>query len=404
VTKAKSKTAPAKKRAAAPVNPDFKRATPLAFSKPTIDEREIEAVTKVLRSGWITAGPETAKFEEELARYTGAKHALTFTSCTAALHLCLAAILEPGDEVITTPITWPATCNAICLAGGKPVFVDVDVKTRAIDIAAIKKAVTKKTKAVVPVHFAGLPVDVDAIRAAAPGAFVLEDGAHAIGTMRKGKQVGPTKDAAAFSFHPIKNVTTGEGGAITTDSDELARKLRLLRWHGVDKDGWKRHHGVGKATYDVEFPGYKQNTTDIQSALGRIQLDRLEGSIKKRGEIAKRYFERLASIEELALPADAAPGDRHAWHLYTVLLESKKIGRDDFIEALKERGIGTGLHFLAAHLLSYYRNTFGYKEGDLPNAEHVGARILSLPMFPDMKLEDVDDVAAAIEAVLVSRG
>jgi dTDP-4-amino-4,6-dideoxygalactose transaminase len=391
------------KAKAPPKTNDWKRATMLPFSKPTIGEEEIAAVVNVLKSGWITAGPETAKFEEEIARYTGAKHALTFTSCTAALHLCLAAILKPGDEVITTPITWPATCNAICLAGGKPVFVDVDVKTRAIDIPSIKRAFTKKTKAVVPVHFAGLPVDVDAIRAAAPGAFVLEDGAHAIGTMRKGKQVGPTLDAAAFSFHPIKNVTTGEGGAITTDSDELARKLRLLRWHGIDKDGWKRHHGVGKATYDVEFPGYKQNSTDLQSALGRIQLGRLEGAIAKRAAIAKRYFERLASIEELSLPADAAAGDRHAWHLYPVLLDSKKIGRDDFIEALKERGIGSGLHFLAAHLLTYYRETFGYAPGDLPNAEHVGERILSLPMFPDMKLEDVDDVAAAIEAVLVSK-
>lgn len=384
----------------------WKRATPLAFSKPTIGEEEIEAVTRVLRSGWITAGPETAKFEEELAAYTGAKHALAFTSCTAALHLILDAVLEEGDEVITTPITWPATCNAICLAGGKPVFVDVDEKTRAIDVEQVRKAFKPgKTKAVVPVHFAGLACDVDALRAAAPGAFILEDGAHAIGTKRKGKMVGPTKDAAAFSFHPIKNVTTGEGGAVTTDSDELARKLRLLRWHGVDKDGWKRHHGVGKASYDVEFPGYKQNTTDIQSALGRIQLGRLEKAIARRAEIAKLYFEKLARFEEISLPADAPKGDRHAWHLFTVLVDTKKIGisRDDFIEALKDRGVGSGLHFLAAHLLTYYRETFGYREGSLPVAEKVGSRILSLPLFPDMKDQDVDDVVRAIESILVSR-
>lgn len=384
----------------------WKRATPLAFSKPTIGEEEIAAVTRVLRSGWITAGPETAKFEEELAAYTGAKHALAFTSCTAALHLILTAILRPGDEVITTPITWPATCNAICLAGGKPVFVDVDERTRAIDVAQVKKAFKPGvTKAVVPVHFAGLASDVDALRAAAPGAFILEDGAHAIGTKRKGRMVGATPDAVAFSFHPIKNVTTGEGGAVTTDSDELARKLRLLRWHGVDKDGWKRHHGVGKASYDVEYPGYKQNTTDIQSALGRIQLGRLEGAIARRGELARLYFEKLAKIDALSLPAEATVGDRHAWHLFTVLVDPKKSGlsRDDFIEALKERGIGSGLHFLAAHLLTYYRETFGYREGSLPVAEKVGSRILSLPLFPDMKDEDVDDVVRAIESILVAR-
>jgi dTDP-4-amino-4,6-dideoxygalactose transaminase len=385
----------------------WKRATPLAFSKPTIGEEEIEAVTRVLRSGWITAGPETAKFEEELAAYTGAKHALAFTSCTAALHLVMAAVLQPGDEVITTPMTWPATCNAICLAGGRPVFVDIDEKTRAISIPQIKKAFKPgKTRAVVPVHFAGLALDLDALRAAAPGAFVLEDAAHALGTKRQGKMIGPTKDAAAFSFHPIKNVTTGEGGAVTTDSDDLARKLRLLRWHGVDKDGWKRHHGIGKVAYDVEFPGYKQNSTDIQSALGRVQLARLEKAIARRTHLANLYFEKLARIEEIALPANATlPGDRHAWNMFSVLVDTKKVGlsRDDFIEALRERRIGSGLHFLAAHLLTYYRETFGYREGSLPVAEEVGARILSLPLFPDMKDEDVDDVVRAIESILARR-
>ncbi len=395
-------------RGSAPQSPGatWKRATPLAFSKPTIGEEEIEAVTKVLRSGWITAGPETAKFEEEIAAYTGAKHALAFTSCTAALHLILAAVLQPGDEVITTPITWPATCNAICLAGGKPVFVDVEEKTRSIDVAQVKKAFKPgKTKAVVPVHFAGLSCNMEALREAAPGAFILEDAAHAIGTRHLRQIVGRTQDAVAFSFHPIKNVTTGEGGAVTTDSDELARKLRLLRWHGVDKDGWKRHHGVGKASYDVEFPGYKQNTTDIQSALGRVQLGRLEKSIERRTLLARRYFEKLARFDELSLPADAPQCDRHAWHLFTVLVDEKKVGmsRDDFIEALKERGIGTGLHFLAAHLLSYYRKTFGYAEGSLPVAEKVGSRILSLPLFPDMKDEDVDDVVRGIESILARR-
>lgn len=390
----------------APVSKDWKRATPLPLSKISLDEREIEAVSRVLRSGWITAGPETAKFEEEIARYTGAKHALTFTSCTAALHLVLAAILEPGDEVITTPITWPATCNAICLAGGKPVFVDVDRTTRAIDIAAVKRAFKPgKTKAVVPVHFAGLPLDIDALEAAAPGAFILEDAAHAIGTKRNGVQVGSTPHAIAFSFHPAKNVTTGEGGAVTTDDEGFARKLRLLRWHGVDKDGWKRHHGVGKASYDVELPGYKQNTTDIQSAIGRIQLERLEGSIARRTELANLYREKLSGIDEIELPAFAKGNDRHAWHLFSVLVDTDKVGisRDDFIEEMKARGIGTGLHFLAAHLLTYYRETFGYKRGDLPVAELVGDRICSLPLFPDMRDEDVTDVARAIESVILSK-
>jgi dTDP-4-amino-4,6-dideoxygalactose transaminase len=385
---------------------DFKRATPLAFNKPTILEDEIQAVEKVLRSGWITAGPETAKFEEELAAYTGAKHAITFTSATAALHIVLEALeLEPGDEVITTPMTWPATCNAICLAGGKPVFVEIEEKSRAIDVAAIRRAFTKKTRAVVPVHFGGLPLDVDAIRAAAPGAFILEDAAHAIGTKRRGKPVGKTSDAAAFSFHPIKNVTTGEGGAVTTDSDDFARKLRLLRWHGIDKDGWKRHHGVGSVTYDVEFPGYKLNTTDIQSAIGRAQLARLDRGIERRAELAKLYYEKLAGISEISLPALAEPGDRHAWNLLTVLVDTAalRMSREDFMGALKERGIGTGLHFLAAHLLSYYRKTFSYKEGDLPVAERVGNRILSLPLFPDMKDEDVSDVVRAIESVIAAK-
>ena len=300
-------------------------------------------------------------------------------------------------------MTWPATCNAICLAGGRPVFVDIDARTRDIDVAAIKKAVTKRTRAVVPVHFGGYPLDVEAIRAAAPGAFVLEDAAHAIGTKRKGRQVGATQDAAAFSFHPIKNVTTGEGGAITTDSDELARKLRLLRWHGVDRDGWKRHHGVGKATYDVEFPGYKANTTDIQSAIGRVQLQKLEAGIMRRAEIAQP----ASGAASPASPRSSWPRPTSAPATGTPGTSSRPRGhrqgadvRDDFMEALKERGIGTGLHFLAAHLLSYYRKTFGYKEGDFPHAERVGDRILSLPLFADMKDEDVTDVVRAIESVI----
>lgn len=375
----------------------------LAFSRPTIGDEEVNAVTRVLRSGWITAGPENAKFEEELAAYCGARHALTFTSCTAALHLALSALeLAPGDEVITTPITWPATVNAIVLAGGRPVFADIDPRTRAIDPEDVRRRVTPRTRAVVPVHFAGLPCDVEAIRAAAPGAFVLEDAAHAIGTRRAGKPVGGTGDAAAFSFHPIKNVTTAEGGAIATNDDALARRLRLLRWHGVDKDGWKRHHGVGGAGYDVELPGYKQNFTDLQAALGRIQLGRLEGAIARRTELAHLYAERLARVEELSLPAFAdRPGDRHAWHLFTVLVNQEKLGltRDELIDALRAKNVGTGLHFLACHLLTYYRERFGYRRGDLPNAERVGDSILSLPLWPDMKDEDVPNVARALEAI-----
>jgi len=370
------------------------RGTLLPFSRPSIGEDEIREVTEVLRSGWITTGPRTVQFEKDFAAYVGAKHALALSSGTAALHCAYWALdLKPGDEILCPSLTWPATANMAVALGAKVVFADIDRATRQIDPKDVAKKITKKTRAIVPVHFGGAPADIDALKAIAGKKIrLIEDAAHAAGTEYKGKRVGGLGNAAIYSFHPIKDITTGEGGMLTTDDDKLAERVRLFKFHGVSRDAWKAYGSAATAHYDTVLPGFKYNLTDIASALGIHQLRRLDGFIDRRRAIAEKYLTGLADTPGLGLPAAPTYGHRHAWHLFTVLVEK----RDEFMAKLKEQNIGSGLHFEAVHRTSFYKKG----AGKLPHTDHVCSRILSLPLFPDMTDQDADDVIAAVRRLL----
>lgn len=373
----------------------------LPFARPSISREAIEEVVACLESGWITTGPRVQKFEQALKAYLGAPHALALSSATAGLHLALLALdLKPGDEVITTPMTFAATLNTIVLAGGTPTLIDVELDTYNMDVRRLADAITPRTRAVIPVHFAGLPVDLDPVYAAAAkhGLRVIEDAAHAIGAEYKGKRIGAFGDTQVFSFHPNKNITTGEGGAITTRDDKYAERLALLRFHGMDREAWNRFGKTGNQHYEIVEPGFKYNMMDIQAALGLHQLPALDGFIARRTALAQRYQKLLAGWPQWTLPHAPAYPQRHAWHLYTPLInpEAAGIDRDAFMQALKERNIGTGLHYRAAHLYPYYRDKFGFRRGDFPNAEAIGDRIVSLPLFPSMTDADQDRVVAAM--------
>ena len=377
----------------------------LKFSVPSIGEEEIAEITDSLKSGWLTTGPKTKRFEEMVAEYTGAKHALAVNSGTAGLHIALlAAGVEEGDEVITTSLTWAATANMIATCGAKPVFVDIEDATLNIDPQRIAEAITPKTRAILPVHYAGLPCDMAAISdlAREHGLVVIEDAAHAIGTEYDGQRIGNVSDTAVFSFHPIKNITTGEGGAVTTNNDEWAQRMKLLRFHGVSRDSFSRASARGSARYDVECVGYKYNMLDLQAALGIHQLAKLDGFIEARRAIAEQYDAAFADVPGLKLPAMGRAQDRHAWHLYVV--RPQFMPRDDFMNALAERNIGSGLHFLAVHMSSYYQQRYGYKAGDLPVTEEASEQVCSLPLFPDMTPQDVEDVIAAVKEVVAAHG
>ncbi len=377
----------------------------LQFARPTITDDEIAEVVECLKSGWITTGPKVKKFEEMLANYHQAPHALCINSATAGLHLALLS-LDPkeGDEVITTSYTFVATLNTIVQAGFKPVLVDIDPKTYQIDGAQIEKAITSKTRAIMPVHYAGAPADLDVIYGLAGkhNLKVIEDAAHSIGTEYKGKRVGSFGDIQVFSFHPNKNMTTGEGGAIVCRDEDTVKKMNVYKFHGIDRDAFNRFSKSGSQEYDVVYPGYKYNMLDMQAALGLHQLPKLDGFIEKRTHLANRYYDLLADVDALILPEAPKYDHKHAWHLFIPLLDTDKAGlsRNDFIGKLKELNIGTGLHYQACHLFTYYKETYGYKKGDFPNTEYVTERCLSLPLFPTMTEKDQDDVVAAIKYVL----
>jgi len=373
----------------------------LPFSRPSISQDAIDEVVTCLKSGWITTGPRVKQFEENLKLYLGAPHVLALTSATAGLHLVLVALgLKPGDEVITTPMTFAATLNTIVLAGGKPVLVDVEPGTYNMDVTRIEKAITKRTRAIMPVHFAGLPVDLDPLYAIAKkhNLRVIEDAAHAIGTEYKGRRIGSFGDIQVFSFHPNKNMTTGEGGCVATRDEKLASDVALLRFHGMDREAWNRFGKKGTQHYEIITPGYKYNMMDIQAALGLHQLKQLDGFIKRRTTIALRYQKTLADWSQWTLTRAPAYPHLHAWHLYTPLInpDAAKMDRDAFMQGMKERNIGTGLHYRAVHLYPYYREHFGFKRGDFPNAETISDRIVSLPLFPAMTDEDQDRVIKAM--------
>ena len=373
----------------------------LPFSRPGITREAIDEVVACLESGWITTGPRTRKFEEALQAYLGAPRVLALSSATAGLHLALLALdLQPGDEVITTPMTFAATLNTIVLAGGTPVLVDVEEHGYNIDVASLEGVISARTRAIVPVHFGGLPVDLDPLYALAAqhGLRVIEDAAHAIGAEYKGRRIGSFGDTQVFSFHPNKNITTGEGGAIATRDEDMAAQLALLRFHGMDREAWDRFGKKGGQNYEIVVPGFKYNMMDLQAALGIHQLPLLDGFIARRTELADRYLERMQGWPEFALPQVPSFAHRHAWHLFAPLLNPSRAGmdRDTFMAGMKTLNIGTGLHYRAVHLHPYYRDRFGYRDGDFPHAESISARIVSLPLFPAMRDDDQDRVIAAM--------
>jgi dTDP-4-amino-4,6-dideoxygalactose transaminase len=381
------------------------RSTFLPFSRPNISPEEIQAVVETLQSGWITTGPKTERFAAAFAEYVGGRYAVPVSSATAGLHVALLALgVGPGDEFVTTPMTFVATLNTIVHCGASPVLVDVDAATLQIRVERIEERLTKRTKAIVPVHFAGQPSDLDPIveLASSRGVAVLEDAAHAVGTEYKGRRIGSFATTSVFSFHPNKNMTTGEGGMIVTDDRGVFERASLLKFHGMDREAWKRFAKEGSPRYDVEVPGFKYNMMDIQAALGLGQLPRLEGFIAERARLAARYDAALGGLRGLILPQRTPYPSRHAWHLYTPLVDTDRlsIDRDAFMAELKKRNIGTGLHYTAAHEFSYYAGRFGWRAEDHPEAHFVSERIVSLPLFPGLTDADQDDAIEVIREVL----
>jgi dTDP-4-amino-4,6-dideoxygalactose transaminase len=380
----------------------------LVFGKPAIEEDEIAEVVATLRSGWLGTGPKVHDFEKAFKEFTGAKYAMALNSCTAGLHLAMiVAGIRPGDEVITTPMTFCATANTIIHAGGKPVFVDVDRRTMNIDPARIEEAITPRTRAILPVHFAGRPCDMDAILDIAKknDLVVIEDAAHCIEGRYKGRKVGNIGDITCFSFYVTKNIVTGEGGMVTTNREVWADRVKMYGLHGMTKDAWKRYSDEGYKHYQVVFPGFKYNMMDIQAAIGLHQMKRIDRYLARRNEIWKRYDEAFAGLP-LLLPAPPEPDTVHARHLYTPLLDIDRAGmtRDKFQENLFALNIGTGIHFISLHQQEYYRKTFGFTAGDFPNASFISDRTISLPLSAALSDEDVEDVIGAVRSVLAHGG
>jgi UDP-4-amino-4-deoxy-L-arabinose-oxoglutarate aminotransferase len=378
----------------------------LPFSRPSITEADIAAVDEVLRSGWITTGLKNAEFEEEFCRYTGCVGAAALSSATAGMHLVLKALgIGPGDEVITPSMTWVSTVNLIVLSGAVPVFADVDRGTLMVTAETIQKRLSEKTRLIIPVHFAGAPVDMAPVRklAESRNIAVVEDAAHAVGTEYHGEKIGK-KGHSIFSFHPIKNITSGEGGMFCSDDLDLVNRIRRLKFHGLGVDAYDRQTQGRSPQAQVVEPGFKYNLPDILAVLGICQLARIEGFNAKRTQLSLYYRERLVEIEEIQPLAVPNYSHKHSWHLFVVRLDTDKVSmsRNDFMEELKKRNIGTGLHFRAVHQQKYYRETMRIPSGMLPETEWNSERICSLPLFPEMTHEDVDDVVDTIKDILLS--
>jgi dTDP-4-amino-4,6-dideoxygalactose transaminase len=386
-------TARARKPALRPKAP-ARRVAFLPFARPAIDEATIAAVGRVLRSGWITTGPQVEAFEAALSRYLGGRPVRTFTSATGALEVALQVCgIGPGDEVIVPAMTFAATANVVVRVGARPVFVDVELATRNINIHAVEAAITPRTRAVMPVHFAGLPVDMDALYALAErhGLRVVEDAAHAMGASHRGRRIGSFGDFVAFSFHPNKNLTSVEGGALSIREPAEVERVERLRFHGIER--------ANDGGTDVLEAGGKYNLTDVAAAVGLGQLRRLEDFNRRRRALAARYFGRLTTDPAMLLPARGDNG--HAWHMFAPLLplDRMRIGRGEFIAAMREHGIGVGIHYPALHLFSLYRK-MGHDIGDFPNAERIGQSTVTLPLFPAMSEDDVDRVCRTVGAIL----
>lgn len=376
----------------------------IQFHKPSIDRDEIDEVVATLQSGWLTTGPRTARFESDFRSYVAASHALAVNSCTAGLHVALAALhLGPGDEVITTPLTFCATVNTILQVGATPVLADIGDDCN-IDPESIRCKLTGRTRAIVPVHFAGLPCRMEEIWAMAKehGLFVIEDAAHAAGTRYRGHPIGAgPSDAVAFSFYATKNLTTGEGGMVTTQNQDLADRMRVLCLHGISKHAWTRYKKEGSWTYDVIDSGFKYNLSDIQSALGIHQLRKLESFVAQRTEYARRYNEAFSEMDELEVPAEAAD-TRHAWHLYPLKLNTGElaINRAVFIEHLRDLKIGASVHFIPIPLHRYYAESGLFDPKDCPKAIQMFDRLVSLPLYPALTADEVQRVIEAVKQVV----
>ena len=382
-----------------------KRSAFLPFSPPTIGEEEIQEVVDTLRSTWISTGPKTKRFESEFASFLGAPGALALNSCTAALHTALKTLgVGPGDEVITTPMTFTASVNVIEHVGARPVLVDVEPDTLNIDPRRVAAAITPRTRVLLPVHYAGHPADLDALRglAGAHNCAIVEDAAHALPASYKGRLIGSEGNPVAFSFYATKNLTTGEGGMLAADPEFLAQ-ARVISLHGMSRDAWKRYDAGGSWFYEVLLPGFKYNMTDIQAALGLWQLRKLEGFQRRRREVVRQYDRAFAAEPALELPV-TRPDVEHAWHLYVLRLrpDALTIGRDRFIQELTERNIGTSVHFIPIHLHPYYRDKYGFAPDSFPVAYDNYRRMLSLPLNPGLSDRDVGDVIDAVLDVVRS--
>ena len=372
--------------------------------KHSIGKEEIDEVVDTLKSDWITTGPKTFKFEEIFFENVNSKYAIAVNSCTAALHLAVVALgIGNGDEVITTPYTFAATAEVVINANAKPVFVDVEKDTYNIDPAKIEDKITNKTKAIIVVHYAGHACEMDKIMEIAEkyDLYVIEDAAHAIGSKYKDKKIGSIGDATCFSFYATKNITTAEGGMITTNRENLADKMRILSLHGISKDAWKRYSSEGSWYYEIEYSGYKYNMSDLQASIGIHQMKKLDQMQKRREEIADMYNKSFDQIPQITTPTVKSYAT-HAWHLYPIQLNSDtlSINRNEFIEALKAENIGTSVHFIPLHLHPYYKEKYSFKGDDFPNAESLYQNEISLPIYPKMEDKDVEDVISAVKKII----
>lgn len=377
----------------------------LVFGAPAIEDAEIEAVVATMKSGWLGTGPQTARFEQAIARYKGSPNAVALNSCTAALHLSLLASgVQPGDEVITTPMTFCATVNAIIHAGATPVLADINPVSLNIDPAAVEAAITPRTRAILPVHFAGRPCRMDQLGALADkhGLKMIEDCAHAIETTFRGQPVGTFGDFGCLSFYVTKNIVTGEGGMVLARSDADAARIKVLGLHGMSKDAWKRFGDEGYKHYQVVEAGFKYNMTDMQAAIGLHQLERIERYLERRARIWAQYDEAFADLP-LGLPAQPEVDTRHAMHLYTVMVDAERtggLGRDAFLDAMTRHNIGVGVHYLSIPEHPFYRERYGWRPEDFPHAARVGRQIVSLPISARLTDGDVADVITAVRRVL----
>lgn len=376
----------------------------LVFGSPLIGEEEISEVSQSMRSGWIGTGPKVKRFEEMFKEFKNCRHAIAVSSCTAALHLSLLTLkIKPGDEVVTTPLTFAATANSIVHVGARPVFADVKLQTMNIDPMDVKKKINEKTKAIIPVHLAGRPCEMDALMELAKKhhLYVIEDAAHAIESSYKEKPVGTIGDIGCFSFYVTKNITTVEGGMVVTNRDAWANQIKSLALHGLTQDAWQRFSDEGFKHYQIVCAGFKYNMTDIQASIGICQLEKIEARAQRRNEIWEIYHQSFQDLP-LILPPPTPADHRHARHLYTPLLDLERVRctRDEFLQALHKENIGAGIHYISLHLHPFYQKTYGYRKGEFPNAEFISDRTFSLPFSAKLTDQDVEDVIKAVKKIL----